>query len=592
MRHDETRSALATPTTGGTWMLVASMLLMACASSRPSAAADAAGTVPAAGPPLPVLIVDGQNNHDWRATTPVLREILEASGRFAVTVATSPPAGAALDGFRPPFRDHEAVVLNYNGAAWPPATRNDFLDYVRAGGGVVVVHAANNAFPDWPEFNDLIGLGGWGGRDERSGPYLVLEGDAWTRDPSPGIGGAHGPQYAFAVETRAADHPVMRGLPPVWMHVQDELYSHLRGPARNMTVLATAYSAVGQRGSGRHEPVIFTVEFGRGRVFHTVLGHATYSMRCTGFSTTLARGTEWAATGRVTLPVPADFPTATRTRGRGDTSITSGVRPPLPPWPPLPVPAEPPRDPAAGDQAGAERDWAAGMRFCWCPTGSFLMGSQLHEDFLQADEQTRVVTFPRGFWLAKHEVTRTVWRAVMETTPWAAAGAARAAPPPPPADADAWPATHVTWDNAAEFCRRLTDREAQAGRLPAGWEYRLPTEAEWEYGCRAGSQARFSFGDREADLVDHGWFAANTVDEGRNHPQPVGRKRPNAWGLCDMHGNVWEWCRDTYEAKKAFRGGCWANIAWWCRSADRNALPPACESDMLGFRIALAPREP
>jgi len=554
-------------------LLVLAVLVGGCASTPPR---------------IPVLIVDGQNNHEWETTTKVLREALESADRFVVDVATSPRAGASLEGFEPPFHSHRAVVLNYNGAAWPARTRNAFIEYVRNGGGVVVVHAANNAFPDWPEYNEMIGLGGWGRRDERSGPYLVLKGNEWKRDLSPGIGGAHGPQYAFPVRVRAPNHPITRGMPTEWLHVQDELYARLRGPALNLTVLATAWSDPGKRGSGRHEPVMFTVDFGRGRVFHTALGHADYSMRCTGFITALQRGAEWAATGRVTLPIPADFPTSRRTRGRGDTSFASTVRPPMPAWPKLPSPDPVPREADAGERAGAERSFALGMRFCWCPQGSFLMGSQVHEELFQGDEKARVVTFPRGFWLAKHEVTRAEWREAMETTPWARAAAANDPKPVPQKDADAWPATHVTWDDALTFCRRITKRERQAGRLPQGWVYRLPTEAEWEYGCRAGSPARWSFGDREADLTDHAWFAGNTVDEGRNHPQPVGRKRPNAWGLCDMHGNVWEWCLDTYESKKAFRGGCWGNIAWWCRSADRNATPAASANDMLGFRILLA----
>jgi uncharacterized protein len=568
-------SRIATAGRGYTMPLFCIALVAACGSS--SLAAE---------PPIGVLIVDGQNNHAWQATTPVLREALESSGRFTVAVATSPPAGAAMDGFRPPFESSRAVVLNYNGAPWPATTRAAFVEYVRGGGGVVVVHAADNAFPDWPEYNAMIGLGGWGGRNERSGPYLVLEGDTWKRDPSPGIGGAHGPQYAFGVRVRDPDHPITRGMPAEWLHVQDELYSHLRGPAQNVTVLATAYSARGQRGSGRHEPMIFTVEFGKGRIFHTALGHADYSMRCVGFITSLARGTEWAATGSVTLPIPDDFPTAERTRGRGDTSVSSKMRPPLPAWPALPVPP-PVKDPHNGDRAGAEREFA-GIQFCWCPEGSFQMGSQVQEELFQGDEQTRAVTFPRGFWLAKHELTRGRWREIMGTTPWAGDAAEKSSTP----GSDDWPATHVDWNAAADYCRKLTDRERQAGRLPAGWEYRLPTEAEWEYGCRSGSQARFSFGDREADLAEHGWFAANASDEGRSHPQPVGRKRPNAWGLCDMHGNVWEWCSDTYEGMKAFRGGCWANIAWWCRSADRGALPAGNANDMLGFRVVLAPGRP
>jgi type 1 glutamine amidotransferase len=130
-------------------------------------------------------------------------------------------------------------------------------------------------------------------------------------DDSPGRGGTHGPQHAFQVVTRERHHPIMAGLPEKWMHAKDELYSKLRGPARNMTVLATAYADPAKKGTGEHEPALMTIRFGQGRVFHTVLGHAPEQMRCVGFIVTYLRGTEWAATGRVTqVDVPDDFPTA------------------------------------------------------------------------------------------------------------------------------------------------------------------------------------------------------------------------------------------------------------------------------------------
>ena len=535
---------------------------------------------------LPVLIVDGQNNHDWKTTTPAIRRALESSGRFTVDVATSPLTGNSMEGFRPPFKSYRAVVSNYNGDSWPAQTQLDLIEYVRNGGGLVVAHAANNAFPAWPEFNEMIGLGGWGGRDERSGPYLVLEANQWKRDFSPGIGGAHGPQYAFPVLIRDPEHPITRGMPQEWLHVQDELYSRLRGPAHNITVLATSYSDPGKRGSGRHEPVLFTLEFGKGRVFHTPLGHAEYSMNCVGFITALQRGTEWAATNDVTLPIPEDFPTAQRTRSRGDASINRRVRTPFPAWPELPLPAAVAKDVVAGNHSGEEKIFAFDVKFCWCPEGSYQMGSPVQEELFQGDEPIQIVTFSSGFWLAKQEVTRAVWREVMQTTPWSDQQENSDRIDSDPNHAS-WPATHVSWDDVTEFCQKLTDGERNAGRLPERWTYRLPTEAEWEYACRAGSQTRFSFGDREEDLLNYAWIAANTVDEGKNHPQTVGQKRPNAWGLCDMHGNVWEWCLDSYDSMKSFRGGCWSNIAWWCRSADRNALPQKSSNDMLGFRIAL-----
>src|SRR5690606_26525012 len=134
------------------------------------------------------------------------------------------------------------------------------------------------------------------------------------RDPTPGRGGDHGAIHSFQLVTREPDHPVMRGLPSVWRHADDELYNQLRGPAENLTVLATAFDDPAHRGTGRHEPILFTVNYDRGRVFHSTLGHArkgdVTALRSVGFIVTLQRGAEWAATGQVTQPVPADFPTA------------------------------------------------------------------------------------------------------------------------------------------------------------------------------------------------------------------------------------------------------------------------------------------
>src|SRR5688500_5404338 len=151
-------------------------------------------------PKLRALIVDGQNNHDWKTTTPLLRKALESSGRFSVDVATSPSGGQDMSGFRPKFAEYDVVVSNYNGKRWPAETEADFAAYVSGGGGFVAVHAANNAFPDWPEFNRMIGLGGWEGRNEKWGPYLyVNDTGSVVRDTSAGEGGHHGPQHEFAI---------------------------------------------------------------------------------------------------------------------------------------------------------------------------------------------------------------------------------------------------------------------------------------------------------------------------------------------------------------------------------------------------------
>lgn len=270
-------------------------------------------TVASGSEKLRLLIIDGQNNHPWEVTTPLLKKIFTDSGRFKVDVATSPPAGHDMSNFQPRFADYDVVVSNYNGEPWSDATEKAFQAYVYGGGGFVSVHAADNAFPDWPEYNEIVGLGGWGGRNEISGPYVYLSNGKLVRDESAGRGGNHGQQHEFQVKTLQPEHPIMQGIPSVWLHTQDELYEQLRGPAKNLEVLATAYADPKYGGSGRDEPMLMTITYGEGRVFHTVLGHTDYSMNCVGFASTLLRGAEWAATGEVTIPVPEHFPTAEKT---------------------------------------------------------------------------------------------------------------------------------------------------------------------------------------------------------------------------------------------------------------------------------------
>ncbi|BBO31631.1 hypothetical protein PLANPX_1243 [Lacipirellula parvula] len=265
---------------------------------------------------LKVLIIDGQNNHEWQKTTPLLDQMLQKSGRFVADVTTAPKSGEDMRSFHPKFADYDVVVSNYNGDRWPKETEADFVEYLRNGGGFVSVHAADNAFATWPEYNEAIGLGGWFGRDEKSGPYVYYKDDKLVRDDGPGRCGGHGKQHEFVVRTREAEHPIMKGIPERWLHAQDELYDTLRGPAKNMTVLATAYSDPETGGTGRDEPSLMVLDFGKGRVFHTTMGHADYSMDCVGFVTTLLRGTEWAATGEVTIDVPEDFPTAEKSSKR------------------------------------------------------------------------------------------------------------------------------------------------------------------------------------------------------------------------------------------------------------------------------------
>ena len=270
-------------------------LLLLFVRSAPVAAAESPAKIAA-------LIVDGQNNHDWRRTTPTLKAALESCGRFTVDVATSPQNGK-LDGFKPDFAKYGVVVSNYNGAEWPAETQKSFEDYVVGGGGFVSVHAADNAFPGWKAYNAMIGVGGWGGRNDKSGPMLRWR-DGKEEKVVKGGHGQHGRYFSFVVETRDPEHPIMRGLPERWLHAPDELYSTLCGPAENVKILATANSDT----THENEPMLMVIRFGKGRVFHTTLGHSDESMRDVGFVVTLDRGAEWAATGKVTQKMPANFP--------------------------------------------------------------------------------------------------------------------------------------------------------------------------------------------------------------------------------------------------------------------------------------------
>ncbi len=315
------------------------------------AAPAAAGDKKDAGGKLRVVIIDGQNNHNWRATTPVMKQELEATGRFTVDVATSPQipqlqkpnkpknendekaaakykedlaryeaalpkykeelkaAQNAFAKWRIDFDKYDVVVSNYNGQSWPKEVNDALEQRLREGKiGLVIVHAANNAFGGWKEYNRMIGMG-WRGPQGGERLYLDDGGNPVKVPSGKGDGSGHRYTGKFTVTIRDDSHPVTKGMPKEWLHNNDELYDNMRGPIENVHILATAYS----KGTKVNEPMIWTVSYGKGRVFHTPMGHDANGMRCVGFAATLARGTEWAATGTVTLPLPPNFPSATQT---------------------------------------------------------------------------------------------------------------------------------------------------------------------------------------------------------------------------------------------------------------------------------------
>ena len=235
--------------------------------------ASVTGALPAADRPLRVLIFSGQNNHDWRTTTPELEKILSAAGRFSVEITGHPEACDAAT-----FARFDLILSNWNTFGsradvkeWPQPMREALLNFVRAGGGVVVVHAGGASFPDWADYQKLIGC-------------------TWGKPTG------HGPTHLFEVKFADPDHPVTRGLGP--FQTTDELW-HRMDLQPDMKVLATAYSAPDRKGTGKDEPVAMVTQFGKGRCFNLVLGHDVRAMQSPGFQALLRRGAEWAATGTV-----------------------------------------------------------------------------------------------------------------------------------------------------------------------------------------------------------------------------------------------------------------------------------------------------
>lgn len=266
------------------------------------------------------------------------------------------------------------------------------------------------------------------------------------------------------------------------------------------------------------------------------------------------------------------------------------------------LPAQPPADstkvdsvianqlvPAGVEVAGAQKELVPGMKFRWCPAGSFTMGNSNSNQGLEADNDQVQVTFSSGFWLGETEVTQGQWESLMETALWKDQAFVKLGAN--------YAASYVSHQDATSYCERLTERERTSGGLPIGWKYVLPTEAQWEYGCRAGTQTRYSFGDDENRLRDYAWYRENTYRNKEAYAHEVGKKVANAWGLHDMHGNVSEWCGSTLAGSRdqvlgsaglyrVVRGGSWSTVASRCRSWFPGFGSPSLRSNFVGFRVA------
>jgi hypothetical protein len=278
-------------------------------------------------PMVRVLITDGYSNHDWRLTTELIRGILEPTGLFAVSVATAPPTKDSpdWDTWRPTFTDYDVIIQTCNdlggGPSWPIRVQNDFETFVRNGGGVYVWHAGNNAFPDWPAYNEMIGLG-WRKKDFGWALSVAEEGKIVRIPAGEGSDTGHGARLDTVVH-RLGEHPIHGGLPRAWLTPDIEVYYYARGPAQNLEVLSYGFDPK----TKMNWPLEWTVGYGKGRVYTSTFGHVWKGdtqparMRCAGVQTVMVRALQWLASRPVNLPVPPDFPTSDTASVRGEIPL-------------------------------------------------------------------------------------------------------------------------------------------------------------------------------------------------------------------------------------------------------------------------------
>ena len=264
-----------------------------------------------------VLLIAGQNNHNWRKSNPFLDHILGSHEQIDCAIDNAPSKKADDDAWQlwnPRFADYDVVVLNYNGQHWPEPIKQRFVHYIRGGGNAIVLHAANNAFTGWDEYEEMVGLL-WRSPDYGNAIYLRDDGKEIRLPPGQGGSMGHGRIFDWVMTTRDHANPVTKGLPRHWKHAHDELYHGQRGPAKNVHVLLTAYSDPKHGGTGRHEPIVWWVPFGRGKVITNVMGHVgdIDCLRCVGFQTVLHRSVLWLAGITIDTRLPDDFPIADQT---------------------------------------------------------------------------------------------------------------------------------------------------------------------------------------------------------------------------------------------------------------------------------------
>jgi len=263
-----------------------------------------------------VLIVDGFSNHNWQQTTRVVRRILEDTGLFHVEVSTSPDSAdsPAWNTWRPRFADYDVVIQNANNIGkshirWPREVEVALEQYVTSGGGLYVLHSANNAFSHWAEYDRMIGLG-WRRKDVGTALEITENGKTVRIPPGEGKGTSHGPRFDTVVRMLNR-HPINDGFPQCWLTPSLEVYVYARGSAENLTILSYAHD----KRTEKYWPIEWVVKYGKGRVYNSTFGHLwkdevePASFRCVGFQTTLIRATQWLATGKVTWSVPDNFPT-------------------------------------------------------------------------------------------------------------------------------------------------------------------------------------------------------------------------------------------------------------------------------------------